>query len=159
MGREQHVNGKDHVARRDCDQAHFRLRISIHDLTPFAPPASPSFAERYEGWLSVEQVARDFFVNTGTINSWIKGGRIEPSVSFPFGSRTVYLFSPGDVAAIRERLQIPVHDDETIRDDFLAFLEERDYSRVRGKWGTHLQHQARSVRVPSEVCPPFATRV
>ncbi len=49
-------------------------------------------------------------------------------MSFPFGSRTVHLFSPEDVAATRERLQIPVHDDETIRDDFFAFLEERNYS-------------------------------
>ncbi len=87
-----------------------------------------SFAEKYDGYLSVEQVARDFFVNTGTINSWIRRERVTPTVSFPFGSRTVHLFSPEDVAATRERLQIPVHDDETIRDDFFAFLEERDYS-------------------------------
>ncbi|MBR3312626.1 MAG: hypothetical protein IKG18_00660 [Atopobiaceae bacterium] len=76
-----------------------------------------------------------------------------------------------------------MHDDETIRDDFFAFLEERDYSLsykmpfllsflermdpatgvghalARGKWGTRLQRQARSVRMPREVCPPFATRV
>ena len=57
-----------------------------------------------------------------------RSGSITPSASFPFGSRTVHLFSPQDVAATRERLQIPVHDDSTIRDDFLAFLEERDYS-------------------------------
>jgi len=87
-----------------------------------------SFAEKYEGYLSVEQVARDFFVNTGTVNSWIKKGRITPTASFPFGSKQVHLFSPEDVAAIRERLAIPVHDDGTIRDDFFAFLEERDYS-------------------------------
>ena len=87
-----------------------------------------SFAEKYGGYLSVEQVARDFFVNTGTVNSWIKKGRITPTASFPFGSRRIDLFSPEDVAAIRERLGIPVHDDATIRDDFFAFLEERDYS-------------------------------
>ena len=37
----------------------------------------------------VEQVARDYFVNTGTINSWIRKGRVTPTVSFPFGSRMI----------------------------------------------------------------------
>ncbi|MBQ9001659.1 MAG: hypothetical protein IJ087_07390 [Eggerthellaceae bacterium] len=78
--------------------------------------------------MSVEQVARDFFVNTGTVNSWIKKGSIAPTATFPFGSKQVHLFSPEDVAAIRERLAIPVHDDGTIRDDFFTFLEERDCS-------------------------------
>ena len=87
-----------------------------------------SFAEKYEGYLSVEQVARDFFVNTGTVKSWIKKGRISPTASLAFGSKRIDLFSPEDVLAIRERLGIPVHDDETIREDFFAFLEERDYS-------------------------------
>ena len=117
------------VLRRDYEPGEWVEVDGIRERVERVVPVEvASFAERYEGWLSVEQVARDFFVNTGTINSWIRGGRITPSVSFPFGSRTVHLFSPGDVAAIRERLQIPVHDDETIRDDFLAFLEERDYS-------------------------------
>ena len=57
-----------------------------------------------------------------------RSGHITPSVSFAFGNKTIHLFSPEDVAATRERLRIPVHDDSTIRDDFFAFLEERDYS-------------------------------
>lgn len=87
-----------------------------------------SFAEKYEGYLSVEQVARDFFVSTDTVNGWIKRGRIRPTASFVFGSKRVNLFSPEDVSAIRRELDIPVHDDETIRDDFFAFLAERDCS-------------------------------
>ena len=87
-----------------------------------------SFAERYEGYLSVEQVAREFFVNTNTVGAWIRKGRIEPTASFSFGNRTIHLFSPDDVATIRERLQIPVHDDSTIREDFFTFLENRDYT-------------------------------
>lgn len=87
-----------------------------------------SFADKYEGYLSVEQVAREFFVNTGTVSDWIRRGRVVPTASFAFGSRRIHLFSPEDVTAARERLGIPVHDDNTIRDDFLAFLEARDYS-------------------------------
>ena len=72
-----------------------------------------------------------------------------------------------------------MRDYETIRDDFLAFLEERDcslsykmpfllsflermdfatgatHALARGKWGTHPLRQARGVRVSCEVCPPF----
>lgn len=87
-----------------------------------------SFAERYEGYWSVEQVARDFFVSTDTVNDWIKKGRIEATASFKFGNKTIRLFSPKDVAAIREQLRIPVHNDETIKKDFFAFLAERSYS-------------------------------
>ena len=87
-----------------------------------------SFAEKYEGYLSVEQVAREFFVSTDTINAWIRRGRLAPTVSFEFGSKRIHMFSPGDVEEARERLGIPVHDDSTIRDDFFAFLEARDYS-------------------------------
>ena len=117
------------ILRRDYELGEWVEVDGIHERVERVVPVEvASFAERYEGWLSVEQVARDFFVNTGTINSWIRSGRITPSASFPFGSRTIHLFSPEDVAATRERLQIPIHNDETIRDDFLAFLEERDYS-------------------------------
>ncbi len=38
------------------------------------------------------------------------------------------MFSPQDVEEARRALQIPVHDDSTIYDDFFAFLEARDYS-------------------------------
>lgn len=46
-----------------------------------------SFAEKYEGYLSVEQLARELFVSTDTVGGWIEKGRIEPTVSFSFGSR------------------------------------------------------------------------
>ena len=87
-----------------------------------------SFAERYEGYLGVEQVARAFFVGTDTLNGWIRAGKVTPTVSFPFGSRKVHLFSPEDAERVRMELGIPVHDDGTIRKDFLAFLEARDYA-------------------------------
>ena len=117
------------VLRRDYEPGEWVEVDGIRErVERIVPVEVASFAEKYEGWLSVEQVARDFFVNTGTVNSWIKRGRITPSVSFPFGNKTIHLFSPEDVVATRERLRIPVHDDSTIRDDFFAFLEERDYS-------------------------------
>ncbi len=87
-----------------------------------------SFDDKFGDYLSVEQLAREFFVSTGTINSWIKKKKITPTAALPFGSRSIYLFSPEDVAVIRRELDIPVHDDTTIHRDFFDFLEERDYT-------------------------------
>ena len=52
-----------------------------------------SFEEKYGDYLSQEQVAREYFVNTGTITSWIRAGKLTPEVQYKFGSKTLYLFS------------------------------------------------------------------
>lgn len=86
------------------------------------------FEEKYGDYYSQEQLAREYFVNTGTITSWIRKGKITPTVEFPFGSKKISLFSPEDVEKYRKELNIQEHNDENVRDDFFAFLEERDYS-------------------------------
>ena len=95
-------------------------RITEIDIT--------NFEDKYGDYLSQEQLAREYYVSTGTITSWIKKGKIQPSVTYPFGSKKVYLFSPEDVVKIRQELNIPIHTDETIKQDFFDFLAERDYS-------------------------------
>ena len=87
-----------------------------------------TFEEKYGDYYSQEQLAREYFVNTGTITSWIRKGKIAPTVEFPFGSKNISLFSPEDVEKYRKELNIQEHNDDTVRDDFFAFLEERDYS-------------------------------
>ena len=87
-----------------------------------------NFEEQYGDYLSQEQLAREYYVNTGTITNWIRKGRIQPTITYPFGNRHIPLFSPEDVNYYREALNIPIHNDETIKQDFFDFLEERDYS-------------------------------
>lgn len=87
-----------------------------------------TFEEKYGDYYSQEQLAREYFVNTGTITSWIRKRKITPTVEFPFGSKKISLFSPEDVEKYKKELNIQEHNDETVRDDFFAFLEERDYS-------------------------------
>lgn len=87
-----------------------------------------TFEEKYGDYYSQEQLAREYFVNTGTITSWIRKGKITPTVEFSFGSKKISLFSPEDVEKYRKELNIQEHNDDTVRDDFFAFLEERDYS-------------------------------
>jgi len=87
-----------------------------------------SFEDKYGDYFSQEQIAREYYVSTGTITSWIKKGRIQPTITYPFGNKQIHLFSPEDVKRIRQVLQIPEHTEETIKQDFFDFLEERDYS-------------------------------
>ena len=87
-----------------------------------------SFEDKYSSYLSQEQVAREYFVSTGTITSWIKRKKMVPTVEYRFGSKSLYLFSPEDVEKYREELDIKEHNDSTIKQDFFDFLEERDYS-------------------------------
>lgn len=78
-----------------------------------------TFEEKYGDYYSQEQLAREYFVNTGTITSWIRKGKIAPTVEFPFGSKKISLFSPEDVEKYRKELNIQEHNDDTVRDDFL----------------------------------------
>ena len=87
-----------------------------------------TFEEKYGDYLSQEQVAREYFVSTGTISSWIKKNKMKPTVSYKFGSKYIYLFSPEDVEKYKIEFGIKEHNDETIKEDFFEFLEERDYS-------------------------------
>ncbi len=87
-----------------------------------------SFEEKYGDYLSQEQVAREYFVSTGTVTSWIKKKKIAPSVEYRFGNKSIYLFSPDDVEKYRKELNIKEHNDSTIKEDFHEFLKERHYS-------------------------------
>lgn len=87
-----------------------------------------TFEDKYGDYLSQEQLAREYFINTGTVTSWIKKGKIKPSVEYKFGSKSLYLFSPDDVEKYRKELGIKEHNNITIKQDFFEFLEERDYS-------------------------------
>lgn len=101
------------------------IRERIEKITQVAVG---TFEDKYGNYFSEEQLAREYFVSTGTIKSWIRKGRLTPTVTYPFGSRRINLFSPESVEEYRKELHLKIHNDETIRDDFFAFLEERDYS-------------------------------
>ena len=87
-----------------------------------------TYEEKYGEYLNQEQLAREYYVSTGSVINWIRKGKIVPDVQFTFGSRKICLFSPESVSRIREELQIPIHDETTIRTDFFDFLDERDYT-------------------------------
>ena len=82
----------------------------------------------YEDFLSVESLARELFISTGTVNSWIQKKEIQPTVSLPMGPSAIRLFDPDQVDVIRTQKGLRVHSEETLLEDFWAFIEERTYS-------------------------------
>ena len=58
--------------------------------------------EKYRGYLSTEQAARELFIGTATIMNWYRKDNSISSLQLPIGSRMVPYFSAEDVEAIRE---------------------------------------------------------
>ena len=87
-----------------------------------------TFESEYPDHISDEQLARELFVSTGTVTSWVKKGRIRPAVTVQLGRRSVNYYAPDQVDSIRAGLGLKKHDDSTMYEDFWAFVKEGDYS-------------------------------
>lgn len=87
-----------------------------------------TFEDKYGDYLNQELLAREFYMSTGSIVSWIKKGKIQPDAQFAFDNRKIYLFSLDSVTRIRQENGLKEHNEQTIRADFFEFLHERDYS-------------------------------
>ncbi len=87
-----------------------------------------TFEEKYGSFLSSEQLARELFVSTGTINNWIRKEAIKPDVNVPFGKRVIPYFHPSQVEEIRKLKGLKEHDISTIYKDFNDFLDQGDYT-------------------------------
>lgn len=87
-----------------------------------------TFEEKYKDYLSVEQTARQLFLSTGTVTSWINKHEIRPAVSLKIANTNVYLFSPSQIEEIRIQKGLKERNENTIKDDFFEFLEEKSYT-------------------------------
>lgn len=82
----------------------------------------------YSEYLSVEQLARELFVSTGTVKSWITKKRIEADISVPMLRKRLDLFSLDSVGEIRKKMGLKEHTEETIVEDFWEFIDKGDYT-------------------------------
>ena len=87
-----------------------------------------TFEKEYPDHLSEEQLARELFVSTGTISSWVKKGKVIPDVSIPIGRRKLNYFSPLQINEIIKNMNLKQHNDSTQYNDFFDFIEERNYT-------------------------------
>lgn len=82
----------------------------------------------YGEHLGEEQLARELFVSTGTVKSWIQKGRIVPDADIPMGRSHIRLFAKKQVSEIRTQMNLNEHTEETIVEDFWEFINKGDYS-------------------------------
>ncbi|MGL5713177.1 MAG: DEAD/DEAH box helicase, partial [Paraclostridium sp.] len=87
-----------------------------------------TFENLYGDYISAEELARELFLSTDTINSWIKKGDITPDYSSKLGRVTYNKFKPKRVEEIRVLKGLKKRDETTILDDFWEFIEEGSYS-------------------------------
>jgi superfamily II DNA or RNA helicase len=87
-----------------------------------------SFNDMYGSYLNEEQLARELFVSTGTVRSWLRNGTIAADVQYPFGRRNLNFFNPEKVEQIRKERGLKKHTEATRVTDFYDFLEKRDYT-------------------------------
>lgn len=87
-----------------------------------------TFEREYPDYINTEQLARELFISTGTLKSWIKKRDIEPDVEVPFGRKTLQYFKPEKIDELREKKGLKEHNDKTVYEDFFEFLEKGDYS-------------------------------
>ncbi len=96
--------------------------LAIQEVDPF------TFEKTYGDYLSTEETARELFINTGTLNSWVKKQKVTPDLTIPFGSRSLNYFAPDSLERIREEQGLKKHTEESIKDDFFEFLGEKSYT-------------------------------
>lgn len=129
LGLEYYWPFGDLVPRPGDSSSELILLDSTHETAVKLQPFELFTMQKlYEDFLSVEALARELFVSTGTINSWLQKGEITPDLSLPMGRSTVRLFHPDQVDAIRKTKGLKTHTEETLVDDFWTFIDERTYS-------------------------------
>jgi len=87
-----------------------------------------NFEKIYGDYLNEEQLARELFVSTGTVRSWLQKGDIKADAEYPFGRRQLAFFNPAQVPEIRRIKKLTEHTEETRKVDFFGLLEQRDYT-------------------------------
>jgi superfamily II DNA or RNA helicase len=87
-----------------------------------------TFQEKYGDLYSVEEAARELFINTGTLWNWLKKGEVSADESIPFGKRTLHFFKYGTLENIRTKKNLKKVTDENIKTLFLEYLNEKTYS-------------------------------
>ena len=92
--------------------------ISMQEIDAF------TFEEKYKDFKSLEQAARELFVGTNTLSKWVKINPSFSSLSLPIGSKLMPYFSNEDIAKIKQAKQLKEHNEETILQDFIDFIDE-----------------------------------
>lgn len=98
------------------------------EVRALVPVDITTFESRYAGYLDEEQTARELFIGTTTLKSWVRKGEVHADLTLPMGSRAIFYFHPDSLETIRAIKGLAVHDEETMKEDFFAFIDEKSYT-------------------------------
>ena len=111
---------------------------SIHEITVLdglhekvrriEPVDILTFEEMYGSYLNEEELARELFVSTGSVKQWLRRKKIFADVEYPCGRGKLCFFAPEQISAIRTQMGFQEHTELTRTNDFIEFLEKRDYT-------------------------------
>ncbi len=83
-----------------------------------------TFEEKYGDYLSLEQAARELFIGTETLRKWTKENPSFSSLKLPLGNKMMPYYSKEDIINIRKIKGLKEHNNDTILEDFLDFINE-----------------------------------
>lgn len=92
--------------------------VSMQEIDVF------TFEEKYKDYKSLEQAARELFIGTNTLSKWVKTNPEFSSLSLPLGNKLMPYFSNEDIAKIKVSKNLKEHNEETILQDFIDFIDE-----------------------------------
>ncbi len=81
-----------------------------------------------KGLLNIEASARKLFIGTNTFKKWINKYDIKADKVLTFGNNTLLYFTEKSIEKIRLEMGLPLHNDDTLKEDFYKFLEEKNYT-------------------------------
>jgi hypothetical protein len=114
---------------RKTDNSELQILDTLHEsIIKLQPVELFTMEKQYGDFLSAEQLARELFVSTGTVNNWCQKGDITADVEIPIGRSKILLFHPNKVNEIRRLKGLREHTEESVVEDFWEFIDEKTYT-------------------------------
>ena len=82
-----------------------------------------TFEEKLKDYYSLEETARELYVGTNTLKKWYLKDNFA-SLTLTIGNRKVPYFNNDDIDKIRIVKNLKIHNDSTILEDFIDFIDE-----------------------------------
>lgn len=92
--------------------------IDIHHIDIF------TFETKFKDLISLELAARELYIGTKTLETWVKKNNNYCSEIVTIGKRKVPYFTNSNIDTIRIDKKLGIHNDGTILDDFINFVDE-----------------------------------
>lgn len=83
-----------------------------------------TFEEKFKDLISLESAARELYIGTNTLKNWVKNNNDYCSDIVKVGKKEIPYFNSENIEYIRKDKKLSIHNDDTILDDFINFIDE-----------------------------------